>query len=45
MSLSLTSRNLRSLNPAIDLGQAEGAFMHGLGFVLREEVMYDKLGP
>ena len=30
-----------SLNPAIDLGQAEGAFVTGLGFVLREEVRRD----
>lgn len=27
----------KSLNPAIDLGQAEGAFMMGVGFVLREQ--------
>ena len=32
----------KSLNPAIDIGQAEGAFMQGLGFVLQEQVLYDK---
>ena len=30
----------RSLNPCIDLGQAEGAFMHGVGMLLREEMVY-----
>ena len=33
-----------SLNPAIDLGQAEGAFVTGLGFILREEVRRDADG-
>jgi len=30
----------KSLNPCIDLGQAEGAFMHGVGMLLREEMIY-----
>jgi len=32
----------KSLNPAIDIGQCEGAFMMGVGFYLREEVAYEK---
>eukprot|EP00746_Dinoflagellata_sp_MGD_P155915 gnl/MRDRNA2_/MRDRNA2_85619_c0_seq3.p1 gnl/MRDRNA2_/MRDRNA2_85619_c0~~gnl/MRDRNA2_/MRDRNA2_85619_c0_seq3.p1 ORF type:complete len:596 (+),score=129.60 gnl/MRDRNA2_/MRDRNA2_85619_c0_seq3:2-1789(+) len=31
----------RSLNPLIDAGQAEGAFMQGVGFFLREELVLD----
>lgn len=31
----------KSLNPAIDIGQAEGAFLMGLGHVLRERVLID----
>jgi len=30
----------KSLNPAIDFGQAEGAFMMGVGFLLREEIIH-----
>jgi len=33
--------NGRSLNPAIDIGQCEGAFMMGIGHWLRENVEYD----
>ena len=32
----------KSLNPAIDIGQAEGAFMMGVGHVLQEKVEYDR---
>merc|ERR1712137_1228840 len=34
----------KSLNPAIDIGQAEGAFVMGLGFLLREEVTHNEDG-
>jgi len=33
-----------SLNPAIDLGQVEGAFIQGLGWVTTEELVYDSQG-
>jgi len=33
-----------SLNPLIDIGQVEGAFVQGLGLYLTEEVLYDKQG-
>mmetsp|Transcript_13385 Transcript_13385/g.21885 ORF Transcript_13385/g.21885 Transcript_13385/m.21885 type:complete len:1335 (-) Transcript_13385:313-4317(-) len=32
----------KSLNPAIDIGQAEGGFMQGLGMMIQEEVLYDE---
>ena len=32
----------KSLNPAIDIGQCEGAFMMGVGHVLREKVLFDE---
>jgi len=31
----------KSLNPAIDIGQAEGCFAFGIGFMLQEEVLID----
>jgi xanthine dehydrogenase large subunit len=34
----------RSLNPAIDIGQIEGAFVQGLGYVLSENVLYQPEG-
>jgi len=34
----------KSLNPAIDIGQVEGAYMMGLGHVLREREEYSKDG-
>jgi len=34
----------KSLNPAIDIGQAEGAFVIGLGFYTREDALYDESG-
>jgi xanthine dehydrogenase molybdopterin-binding subunit B len=34
----------KSLNPAIDFGQAEGAFMMGVGFLLREELFHAEDG-
>jgi len=33
-----------SMNPAIDIGQAEGAFVQGLGLHLTEEVIFDSTG-
>merc|ERR1712176_1064454 len=32
----------KSLNPTIDLGQCEGAFMMGVGFFLRERLLVDQ---
>ena len=32
------------MNPVIDLGQIQGAFMQGLGFVLREGMEWDERG-
>ena len=34
----------RSLNPAIDLGQIEGGFVQGMGWLTTEELVYDKDG-
>jgi xanthine dehydrogenase large subunit len=34
----------RSLNPAIDLGQIEGAFIQGLGWLTTEELWFDAKG-
>lgn len=34
----------RSLNPAIDIGQIEGGYVQGLGFVTTEEIRYDEEG-
>ncbi len=34
----------RSLNPAIDLGQIEGAFIQGLGWLTSEEIVFDAGG-
>ena len=34
----------RSLNPAIDLGQIEGGFIQGMGWLTTEEVVYDASG-
>jgi xanthine dehydrogenase large subunit len=33
-----------SLNPAIDLGQIEGAFIQGMGWLTTEELVYDAQG-
>ena len=35
----------RSLNPAIDLGQIEGAFVQGMGWLTTEELWWDAQGP
>ncbi|MCI41236.1 abscisic-aldehyde oxidase-like, partial [Trifolium medium] len=32
----------QSLNPAVDLGQIEGAFVQGLGFFMLEEYETDR---
>ena len=34
----------RSLNPAIDIGQIEGAFVQGMGWLTTEELVYDATG-
>ena len=34
----------RSINPAIDLGQIEGGFIQGMGWVTTEELVYDGKG-
>ncbi|CAL8074582.1 unnamed protein product [Orchesella dallaii] len=34
----------KSLNPSIDVGQIEGAFMQGVGLFLLEELVYDENG-
>ena len=34
----------RSLNPAIDLGQIEGAFIQGMGWLTTEEIVWNKDG-
>ncbi|HEX8029761.1 MAG TPA: xanthine dehydrogenase molybdopterin binding subunit [Vicinamibacterales bacterium] len=34
----------RSLNPAIDLGQIEGGFVQGMGWLTTEELVFDKDG-
>ena len=34
----------RSLNPAIDLGQIEGAFVQGMGWLTSEELVWDEAG-
>ena len=33
-----------SINPAIDLGQVEGAFIQGLGWLTMEELWWDQAG-
>jgi xanthine dehydrogenase large subunit len=34
----------RSLNPVVDLGQIEGAFVQGMGWLTNEELWWDKKG-
>nr|WP_274706893.1 molybdopterin cofactor-binding domain-containing protein [Allorhizobium sonneratiae] len=34
----------KSLNPAIDVGQIEGGFMQGVGYVLSENIVYEDKG-
>ena len=34
----------RSLNPAIDIGQIEGGFVHGMGWLTMEELVFDQKG-
>ncbi|MEA3033771.1 MAG: xanthine dehydrogenase large subunit, partial [Sphingomonadales bacterium] len=34
----------RSLNPAIDMGQIEGGFIQGMGWLTTEELVYDERG-
>jgi xanthine dehydrogenase large subunit len=34
----------RSLNPAIDIGQIEGGFVQGMGWLTTEELVYDEKG-
>jgi xanthine dehydrogenase large subunit len=35
----------KSLNPAIDIGQVEGAFIQGMGWLTTEELWWDDKGP
>jgi xanthine dehydrogenase/oxidase len=35
----------KSLNPAVDIGQIEGAFMQGVGYVLSENIVRQPDGP
>lgn len=35
----------KSLNPAIDIGQVEGAYVQGLGYLLTEDVVFQPDGP
>ena len=34
-----------SINPALDLGQVEGAFIQGMGWLTTEELVFDAQGP
>ena len=34
----------KSLNPAIDLGQIEGGFVQGMGWLTTEELVFDDKG-
>jgi xanthine dehydrogenase large subunit len=34
----------RSLNPAVDIGQIEGGFVQGMGWLTTEELVFDKAG-
>ena len=34
----------RSINPALDLGQVEGAYIQGLGWLITEELVFDTKG-
>jgi xanthine dehydrogenase/oxidase len=34
-----------SLNPAIDIGQVEGAFVQGVGYLLTEDLVFEPNGP
>jgi xanthine dehydrogenase large subunit len=34
----------RSINPAIDIGQIEGGFIQGMGWLTTEEIVYDRDG-
>ena len=35
----------RSINPALDIGQIEGGFVQGMGWLTTEELVYDEQGP
>ena len=35
----------RSLNPALDIGQIEGGFVQGMGWLTTEELWWDERGP
>ena len=34
-----------SLNPAIDIGQVEGAFIQGVGYLMTEKLVFEQEGP
>eukprot|EP00746_Dinoflagellata_sp_MGD_P153037 gnl/MRDRNA2_/MRDRNA2_84028_c0_seq1.p1 gnl/MRDRNA2_/MRDRNA2_84028_c0~~gnl/MRDRNA2_/MRDRNA2_84028_c0_seq1.p1 ORF type:complete len:565 (+),score=127.44 gnl/MRDRNA2_/MRDRNA2_84028_c0_seq1:177-1697(+) len=42
LASKICMENGRSLNPLLDVGQCEGAFVQGLGFYLREELIEDE---
>ena len=34
-----------SINPALDIGQVEGAFIQGVGYLLTEKLVFETRGP
>jgi hypothetical protein len=42
VSLNLPIITHRSINPAVDLGQIEGAFVFGMGLMLSEHMEHDR---
>jgi xanthine dehydrogenase/oxidase len=44
LSSEIVYDNGKSLNPAVDIGQIEGAYMMGLGYFLTERMSYDSRG-